>query len=66
MTPSFDICACCFSEFGYEDATNAGVRAARDLWIEAGCPWRGPESKQPAGWDARAQLEQALKLPHWG
>ncbi|GAA1113748.1 hypothetical protein [Kitasatospora arboriphila] len=62
LTPSFAICGCCFIEFGYEDASNAGIMTARAGWIEAGCPWRGSVSERPAGWDPRVQLVDSLKL----
>jgi hypothetical protein len=63
LTPSFAICPCCFIEFGHEDATDTGVATARTAWAEAGCPWRGPESERPAGWDPLLQLIDSLRLP---
>lgn len=34
-TPSFDICACCGVEFGYEDATAEGVERYRQEWLDS-------------------------------
>lgn len=57
--PSFDICPCCGTEFGYEDFTLDAVRASRIRWIGDGRVWRDAGS-EPAGWDVTAQL---AKLP---
>ncbi|MDE0547415.1 hypothetical protein [Microbacterium sp. C7(2022)] len=40
--PSWEICPCCGVEFGYEDASAAGVRKYRERWVAAGAPWSDP------------------------
>lgn len=65
--PSDEICACCATQFGYDDigdGTAAG-RAARqarlrDRWVESGMPWRGMPADRPVGWDPRRQLARVL------
>lgn len=59
-TPTFDICPCCGSEFGYEDATDTGVFRSRKRWSERGYAWEDPKSR-PEGWDVRIQLQNALR-----
>jgi hypothetical protein len=59
-TPNFDICPCCGTEFGYEDATDAGVFAARKRWVERGYTWEYPHAK-PEEWDVTVQLQNALQ-----
>lgn len=54
---SFDICPCCFIQFGYEDAGTSHAELRAD-WIAAGKPWRGASPKPP-GWDADEQLRRA-------
>ncbi|GAA4975489.1 hypothetical protein HD597_009443 [Nonomuraea thailandensis] len=60
-TPSWDICDCCGSEFGYHDSTPTGVLRARNAWIAKGCPWF-EESKRPPDWDMEEQLRHAQHL----
>ncbi|WP_092541432.1 hypothetical protein [Actinoplanes derwentensis] len=52
---SFEMCDCCGSEFGYQDATLAACRRSRRIWTEAGHPWSVP-SARPPGWNPSAQL----------
>ena len=54
-TPSFEICDCCGTEFGYEDATPVGVARKRKTWLADPGAWFRPQAK-PAGWDASEQL----------
>lgn len=56
-TPDFEICDCCGTEFGYEDATPAGVVRKRKAWLTDPGAWFRPEAK-PAGWDTSEQLLQ--------
>ena len=56
MTPSFDICACCGTEFGYEDATLTAIRNYRQEWLRNGARWWDPKL-QPEGWNLEAQLD---------
>jgi hypothetical protein len=53
--PTFEICDCCGIEFGYEDATPDGVRAARNRWLARGAPWFNPKARPP-GWDIAVQM----------
>lgn len=57
-TPSFELCECCGTEFGYEDATQAGVERARARWAASGYVWAEPTSR-PVGWDPQDQLTAA-------
>lgn len=36
-SPTFDICICCGTEFGYEDCTPESAKRARKAWIQGGC-----------------------------
>jgi hypothetical protein len=56
IDPSFEICACCGVEFGYEDATLSAVRNYRMTWCERGCPWFEPQ-RRPATWSAEEQMK---------
>lgn len=56
--PSYEICDCCGVEFGYEDATPAGVVRARKKWRESGYRWV-ESSARPEGWDPAEQLQYA-------
>ena len=51
----WEICACCGTEFGYEDAghTHEELRAK---WIAHGCCWWDESEPPPPGWDAVRQL----------
>jgi hypothetical protein len=55
-TPTYDICACCGVEFGYEDATVGAAKRYRELWLQKGAPWFRPVDR-PEGWDLNRQLE---------
>lgn len=55
-TPSFEVCDCCGTEFGYEDSTAASTRNARSAWITKGAPWFDVKAR-PEGWDLEAQLQ---------
>lgn len=54
-SPTFAYCSCCGVEFGYQDASLAGIRKFRDEWIRDGAPWSDPEFK-PSNWDLDKQL----------
>jgi hypothetical protein len=63
---SFEICSCCFTQFGYDDAEFNNVDARlmrwkelREKWIADGMPWRGSEENKPSDWDAEKQLKKA-------
>lgn len=54
-SPTFDICDCCGTEFGYEDVTPAAARTARGRWLAGGARWWVP-ARKPVGWDVAKQL----------
>lgn len=57
-----NICPCCGTHFGYDDATTVEAEignihgALRLGWLRAGHPWRSRSWDQPRGWDYRKQL----------
>ncbi len=53
--PTYDICACCGCEFGYEDCDPAGVRRHRESWVASGHEWFLP-AERPDGWRLEDQL----------
>ena len=53
---SFEICACCGIEFGYQDARRSHGELRRE-WIANGMKWHHPPP--PAGWNPVAQLRNA-------
>lgn len=55
-TPSFDICACCGVEFGYEDATLISVKKYRSNWIEGGSKWFSIKDR-PLNWNKDNQFK---------
>lgn len=52
---SFNICECCGTEFGYDDATPHAVVQTRARWLAAGAKWFQPKLR-PASWDIKRQL----------
>ncbi len=55
---SFEICPCCGTEFGYDDATRSAA-SLRDSWLAAGGPWRSKSVAPPPGWTPERQLKEA-------
>ncbi|MCD6620003.1 hypothetical protein [Aeromonas veronii] len=55
-SPTWDICSCCGTEFGYEDCTLPSVRKKRQDWIAHGCEWFEKKSK-PINWSLEHQFE---------
>ena len=58
--PSYEVCACCGFEFGFDDDPGGGAEgmsfeAFRMEWIAAGALWFEPELR-PRQWDHRDQL----------
>lgn len=49
-SPTWDICPCCGTEFGYEDCTPESARKMRQEWISNGKKWFD-ETKMPKDWD---------------
>jgi hypothetical protein len=43
--PTFHLCVCCGTEFGYEDATLGSARKARKLWADTGYRWADPTAR---------------------
>jgi hypothetical protein len=54
----FSICACCGTEFGYDDRvlTHSDLRAE---WIAKGCPWFDIDEPRPVDWNPYEQLVRA-------
>lgn len=59
-TPSFEICFCCGTQFGYEDNNIDAIHAYRGKWIENGAKWHDPKMK-PENWSLEEQLENIPK-----
>jgi hypothetical protein len=55
-TPSFEICACCGVEFGYEDINFVSIRNYRARWLEEGAEWFDVKAK-PMEWNLEEQLK---------
>ncbi len=53
---SFDLCPCCGTEFGYDDASVTHHKLRRQ-WLVAGAPWRSSCVGMPEGWNAVEQLQ---------
>jgi hypothetical protein len=51
-----NICPCCGTEFGFDDAMGVTHRQIRDRWVAAGTPWFSPIDEPPFAWDGVAQL----------
>ena len=54
--PTFDICDCCGTEFGYGDCTLKAIRASRRRWLFEGAKWKYPEAK-PEDWLVEEQIK---------
>ena len=55
---NYSICACCGTEFGYDDRVLSHSRL-REQWIQRGCPWFDPGEAKPDGWNPWIQLINA-------
>lgn len=55
--PSFDICLCCGTTFGYQDGVRAAILDRRRRWLRSGAHWSWPAARPP-DWDLDAQLMQ--------
>lgn len=54
---SYEICPCCFFEFGFDDQSEGVTYAEwRTRWIRDGLPWRSSATRPPENWDPREQL----------
>jgi hypothetical protein len=58
-SPTYEICPCCGTEFGYGDATEAHA-TLRKAWIEKGTPWSSGSVGPPSGWDPQGQLHKLI------
>ena len=58
--PTFEICPCCGTEFGYSDATRSHEELRQD-WLNKGAKW-WDESEPPLGWNPYKQLEKAFGI----
>jgi hypothetical protein len=58
--PSFDICLCCGTEFGYDDCFLEDVKISREEWLKMGNTWFCPEYK-PENWSLEEQLKNIPK-----
>ena len=63
--PSEEICPCCGTQFGYDDATGRDPRVRSDVhrrlrreWIAAGSTWFSAGRPPPPGWEPAGQLER--------
>ena len=54
--PTFLICSCCGTEFGYQDCTLKAILENRQLWLNAGAPWSDKKDK-PNSWCLEDQLK---------
>lgn len=55
---SFEICPCCGTEFGYQDATVSHA-ILRQRWIDGGMHWSSDFGFPPEGWNPVEQLRKA-------
>lgn len=56
-SPSFDICPCCGTEFGYQDCIIEAIKAQRERWKNSGYNWKY-EKEKPLNWLLEEQLAQ--------
>ena len=54
---SYDICHCCFNEFGADDYYLGLIRLRRYLWLQNGATWYY-DNEKPENWDLLTQLGQ--------
>ncbi len=55
--PTWDICPCCGTEFGYEDCTLESTRARREGWVSGGMRWFD-RKKKPMDWSFEEQYKK--------
>ena len=62
--PSFEICACCGYEFGFDDSSDTSAEKSyqtyREKWIKEGANWLLPQF-MPSDWQLNKQLENIIK-----
>ena len=54
-TPTFTICDCCGTEFGYDDCTKKAIIQSRKRWLSNGAEWQKLSAK-PQAWNLSQQL----------
>lgn len=54
-TPTWEICPCCGTEFGYEDCTVQAAKKRRAQWLASGANWFN-EALKPSDWLLERQL----------
>lgn len=54
----FSICACCGTEFDYDDKILTHQQLRKE-WISKGFPWFDKGEPQPENWEPIVQLERA-------
>ncbi|THF66294.1 hypothetical protein E6C76_05480 [Pseudothauera nasutitermitis] len=59
--PSYNICPCCGTEFGYDDSVVAHADL-RKKWISNGMQWWSRNQIKSNGWDPIKQLKDAGML----
>ena len=65
-SPSYEICASCGIQFGYQDLVweekeRASIyRKWREKWIKNGMKWNNQEEYKPKDWDPKEQLKRIL------
>lgn len=52
---NYSICACCGTEFGYDDRVLSHPELTKE-WVHQGCPWFDQGEPKPVGWNAYLQL----------
>ena len=58
---SYEICSCCFFEFGYDDdAQGWTYEAWRAKWLSEGMPWRNQHESPPKDWNPHEQIRRVL------
>jgi hypothetical protein len=53
----YTICACCGTEFGYDDRVLSHTELTK-RWVDNGCPWFDDGEQKPLGWNAYMQLSE--------
>lgn len=54
--PSWGICSCCGTEFGYEDCQLSAIKNARSAWVGRNYDWFEPKEK-PQDWCSDEQMK---------
>ena len=55
----FEICPCCGTQFGYDDATRPHFDLRR-IWMSDGCVWWSNARPPPLGWDPQDQIKSVM------